>query len=52
MVYQVIKNISDGDSCQRIHQECLPDYIEALRKKYVELSQEKQKNQRISSVLY
>ena len=48
MAHQVIRNISDGEGCQRIHQEYLPHYIEALRKKYVELIKEKHKNKRIS----
>ena len=48
VAHQVIRNISDGDGCQRIHQEYFPHYIEALRNKYVQLSIEKHKNKRIS----
>lgn len=47
-----MRKLSENEiGCRKIHQEYLPDCIEALRKKFCELSREKQKNNQINIFL-
>lgn len=48
---QALGKVFDEDGYQHIHREYLPEYIEALRVKYIELYQEKGRNRKINMAL-